>query len=138
MISVRTFSYKNTSYMWQSVQESRFSKAAELFDVSKLKIKIKIKSRFLSPGVNYGAYLVKNEEREEVQQILKSNSNKDQLLSVNENGGKEHLMLSAMEVLYDSSNSKYFHLQSSIESRLGWENSLFVFPGFENIMNIPK
>ncbi|KAI3677304.1 hypothetical protein L1987_86929 [Smallanthus sonchifolius] len=113
MISARTFSYKKTSYMWQSVQESRFSKAAELFDV-------------------------KNEEGEDVEQILKLNSNKDQLLSVNENGGKEHLMLSAMEVLYDSSNSKYFRLQSSIESRLGWENSLFVFPDFENIMKILK
>ncbi|KAI3677328.1 hypothetical protein L1987_86953 [Smallanthus sonchifolius] len=70
---------------------------------------------------------VKNEEREEVQQILKSNSNKDQLLSVNEISEKEHLMLSAMEVLYDSSKSKYFHLQSSAESRLGWESSLFVY-----------
>ncbi|KAI3677316.1 hypothetical protein L1987_86941 [Smallanthus sonchifolius] len=214
MISARMFSYKNTSYKWQSVPESRFRKAAEMFDISKLKIKIKIKSQFLSPGVNYGAYIVfkfcdarkfsskpmyvnlkykkgrenvhayfatwrddkwmmielcrflsekkdtnfevvlesfsryycgnypiyvegiefrvidnvmKNEEREIVQQILKSNSNKNQLLSVNEIGEKEHLMLSAMEVLYDSSNSKYFHLQSSAESRLGWESSLFVY-----------
>ncbi|KAI3677296.1 hypothetical protein L1987_86920 [Smallanthus sonchifolius] len=123
MISARMFSYKNTSYKWQSVPESRFRKVAEMFDISKLKIKIKIKSIEFRVIDN----VMKNEEREKVQQILKSNSNKDQLLSVNEIVEKEHLMLSAMEVLYDSSNSKYFHLQSSAESRQGWESSLFVY-----------
>ncbi|KAJ0873146.1 putative protein kinase RLK-Pelle-CrRLK1L-1 family [Helianthus annuus] len=203
MISARMFTYKNTSYRWQSIQESRFQKVAEMFDISKLKIRIKITTRFLSSGVSYGAYIifkfcdakiysskpmyvnlkykkggenlhayfatwrddqwmmielgrflcdkkdtnfevflesfsryycgngpiyvegiefrviniVKNEEIEKDQQILLSNSNKDQLLSLNEVSGKKHRMLSAMEVLYDTSNVKHFQLQPSPESR---------------------
>ncbi|KAD3337689.1 hypothetical protein E3N88_33209 [Mikania micrantha] len=59
MISARMFSYKNrTSYRWQSVQESRFSKVAEMLDISNLKIHIKITTQFLAPGVNYGAYII--------------------------------------------------------------------------------
>lgn len=42
----------------------------------------------------------------------------EQLLSVQEVNKKKHLMLSAVEVFYDFSNDKHFHLKSSTESRL--------------------
>ncbi|XP_076895129.1 uncharacterized protein LOC143547631 [Bidens hawaiensis] len=59
MISSRMFSYRNrTSYRWQSIQESRFKKVAKMFDISKLNIQIDVTTRFLSPGVNYGAYII--------------------------------------------------------------------------------
>ncbi|PWA99806.1 protein kinase-like domain, Phloem protein 2-like protein [Artemisia annua] len=59
IISATRFSYKNRrSHKWASIPESRFQKVAEIFDVSNLKIQIKIKSHFLSPGVNYGVYLI--------------------------------------------------------------------------------
>ncbi|MFS7990919.1 putative protein kinase RLK-Pelle-CrRLK1L-1 family [Helianthus anomalus] len=204
MISAGRFSYGNCGALkWRSIQESRFHKAAKIFDTSKLKIQINITPQFLTPGVNYGAYLifkfcdirnitskpmyvnlkyrkggqnlhayfatwrddkwmmielgrflcdkkdtdfgvllesfsryycgngpiyvegiefrvidiVKKEGIEKDQQILKSNSNKDQL-SQNEVSGKKHFMLSAMELLYNSSNVKRFHLRSSPESRI--------------------
>ncbi|KAK9068983.1 hypothetical protein SSX86_013099 [Deinandra increscens subsp. villosa] len=205
LISARMFSYKHrNSHKWRSVQRSRFGKPAEMLHISKLKIKIKITTRLLSPGVNYGAYLifnfsdsnyrsnplyvnlkykmggenlnayfakwkdsdwraielyrfysnkkdidfevllesfsryhcgngsiyvegiefrvidnVQNKDIEQVQQLLKSDSNIkfEHLLSQNEVNRKEHLMLSATEVLYDSSNVKHFHLHPSTESR---------------------
>ncbi|KAM0065844.1 putative protein kinase RLK-Pelle-L-LEC family [Helianthus debilis subsp. tardiflorus] len=204
MISARMFSYKSrTARKWLCVHESRFQKVVEMFDISKLKIRIKVTTQFLTPGVNYGAYIifkfcdsrkisskpmyvnlkykkgreklqayyatrrdnnwmnielcqflshkkdtnfdvlleslsryhcgnssiyvegiefrvintVKNEEINQVQQILKSNSNMDQLLSLNEVNRKKHLVFSAMEDLYDSSNVKCFQLQPSTESR---------------------
>ncbi|KAI3677336.1 hypothetical protein L1987_86961 [Smallanthus sonchifolius] len=203
MISARMFSYKvRKLHKWRSVEESRFRKVAEMLDISNLKIRIKITAQFLSPGINYGAYIifkfcdsrktsskpmyvnlkykmggenlqayfatwrndkwmmvelyrflsdkkctdfevllesfsryhcgngsiyvkgiefrvidnVKNEEIEEVQQILKSNSNNDHLLSPNEVNRKIHFMLSAMEVLYDPFNVKHCHLQPSAET----------------------
>ncbi|XP_076950040.1 uncharacterized protein LOC143622920 [Bidens hawaiensis] len=204
MISERTFLYKNRmSQKWRHVHDSRFLKAAKMYDASKLKIQIKITTRFLSPGINYGAYIIfkicdtrkfsskpryvnlkytkgsenlhayfatwrddkwmmtelcrflchkkdthfevllesfsqyycgygpiyiegiefrvidniKNEDTDKVRQILKSNTNNEQLSPLNEVSGKKHLMLSAKEVLYDSSNTKHFHLQPSSESR---------------------
>ncbi|KAI3677210.1 hypothetical protein L1987_86833 [Smallanthus sonchifolius] len=102
MISARKFSYENRrSLKWRPVQESRFEKAAKIGVV-------------YVEGIEFRAIeSVKNEELDEVQQILKSNSNKEH----NEVNGKEHLMLSAKEVLYDSYNVKHFHLKPSSESR---------------------
>ncbi|KAK9057851.1 hypothetical protein SSX86_022689 [Deinandra increscens subsp. villosa] len=59
MISARKFSYKNRRLLkWQTVQISRFQKAAKMLDITKLKIRIRITTQFLSPGVNYGAYII--------------------------------------------------------------------------------
>ncbi|KAK9068977.1 hypothetical protein SSX86_013093 [Deinandra increscens subsp. villosa] len=59
LISAKMFSYKNrNSRKWLSVEESRFQKAVQMLDISKLKIKIKIRTQLLSPTVNYGAYLI--------------------------------------------------------------------------------
>ncbi|KAK9050844.1 hypothetical protein SSX86_030187 [Deinandra increscens subsp. villosa] len=59
MISARKFSYKNRwSLKWQRIQISRFQKAAKMLDITKLKIRIRITTQLLSPGVNYGAYII--------------------------------------------------------------------------------
>ncbi|KAL8246285.1 hypothetical protein R6Q59_007501 [Mikania micrantha] len=59
MVSASQFSYGNhQTHIWRSVQESRFDKIAEMLDISHLNIHIKIRTRFLSPGVNYGVHLV--------------------------------------------------------------------------------
>ncbi|KAI7731741.1 hypothetical protein M8C21_021483 [Ambrosia artemisiifolia] len=79
------------------------------------------------------------EKSKDAQQIMRSNSNidlmqqfpadKDEILGVTENSdeapkpsemnGKKHHMLSAKEVLYDSSNVKLFKLKPSEQSRFG-------------------
>nr|XP_043608545.1 uncharacterized protein LOC122580338 [Erigeron canadensis] len=229
MISAKQFVYKNKrAHTWRSIPQSRFQKVAEMLIISNLNIKIKVRSQFLNPGVNYGVHLVfkicgprkfsskfmyvnltykmgsetfhayfatwRDEEwmtielyrfsnmkdikfetllesfshyycgsgsiyveglefrvshdvkhenfetTEGVQQSLKSNLNKDQVqqppsnsdemlnraeddgeaekfLSLNKVNRKNHLMLSAKEVLYDSSNMKLFHLKASSDSR---------------------
>ncbi|KAD7477970.1 hypothetical protein E3N88_01106 [Mikania micrantha] len=59
MVSASQFSYGNhQKHIWRSVQESRFDKIAEMSDISHLNIHIKIRTRSLSPGVNYGVHLV--------------------------------------------------------------------------------
>ncbi|KAL8201795.1 hypothetical protein R6Q57_010942 [Mikania cordata] len=59
MVSASQFSYNNhQTHTWRSVRESRFDKIAEMSDISHLNINIKIRSRSLSPGVNYGVHLV--------------------------------------------------------------------------------
>nr|XP_043617214.1 uncharacterized protein LOC122589040 [Erigeron canadensis] len=59
MISAMTFSYKNrSSRKWQSIPKSRFKKVAQILDISNLKIQIRIKTQFLTPGIKYGVYLV--------------------------------------------------------------------------------
>nr|XP_043633799.1 uncharacterized protein LOC122605002 [Erigeron canadensis] len=59
MVSASQFSYENHgSLKWLSIPESRFSKIAEISDISNLKIKIKIRTRSLSVGVNYSVHLV--------------------------------------------------------------------------------
>ncbi|KAK1426317.1 hypothetical protein QVD17_14988 [Tagetes erecta] len=90
LTSARMFTYKNRmSHKWQSDQESRFLKVAEILR-----------------AVN-----------NELQQTLESNSNKVQLLSLNGVNEKKDFILSAKEVVYDSSNVKHFHLKPSTESR---------------------
>ncbi|PWA96206.1 serine/threonine-protein kinase, active site protein [Artemisia annua] len=59
MISARKFSFKNSGlYKWRSTPESRFSKVAKIYTIWNLKMNIKIRTQFLSPGVNYGVHLV--------------------------------------------------------------------------------
>nr|GFA08882.1 protein kinase-like domain, phloem protein 2-like protein [Tanacetum cinerariifolium] len=59
MISSRKFSYKNgLLHKWRSIGESRFQKVAKMLDISNLNIQILIKTRFLSPDVTYGVYIV--------------------------------------------------------------------------------
>ncbi|KAI7730198.1 hypothetical protein M8C21_000298 [Ambrosia artemisiifolia] len=59
MVSASQFSYENhLSHKWLSVPESRFDKVSELSDITNLNMQIKISSRSLSPGVNYGVHLV--------------------------------------------------------------------------------
>ncbi|KAI7750131.1 hypothetical protein M8C21_010216, partial [Ambrosia artemisiifolia] len=59
MISAKRFSYKNRwAINWQHIPQSRFENVAEMCTLSNLKIKVKIRTRFLSPGVNYGVHLV--------------------------------------------------------------------------------
>ncbi|KAL8239285.1 hypothetical protein R6Q59_015852 [Mikania micrantha] len=59
IISARKFSFENRrSLKWRPVKESRFQKAAKMLDITKLKIRIKITTQFLSPGVNYGVYII--------------------------------------------------------------------------------
>uniref|UniRef100_A0A251UDI4 Putative phloem protein 2-like protein n=1 Tax=Helianthus annuus TaxID=4232 RepID=A0A251UDI4_HELAN len=60
---------------------------------------------------------VKNEEVEQVKETLNSDSNTDQCLSLKEVNTKKHLMLSAVEVLYESANLKHFHVHPSVKSR---------------------
>nr|XP_043610974.1 uncharacterized protein LOC122582620 [Erigeron canadensis] len=58
MISAK-FSYKSPkSHRWLTILESRFPKVAEITDISKLKTRVKIRTQFLSPGVNYRVHLV--------------------------------------------------------------------------------
>ncbi|XP_076956576.1 receptor like protein kinase S.2-like [Bidens hawaiensis] len=58
-ISAMMFWFKNRrSHKWRHVQESRFQKVAEIFDISKLMIQIHITTHYLSLGVNYGAYII--------------------------------------------------------------------------------
>nr|XP_043635289.1 uncharacterized protein LOC122606497 isoform X2 [Erigeron canadensis] len=59
MISARKFAYSNHSpHMWQSLSESRFLEVAEMLDISNLMINIKTTTKYLSPSVAYGVYLV--------------------------------------------------------------------------------
>ncbi|KAI3798421.1 hypothetical protein L1987_33696 [Smallanthus sonchifolius] len=59
MVSASQLSYGNhKSQKWRSVPESRFDKIAEMLDISNLNIQIRIRSQFLSSGVNYGVHLV--------------------------------------------------------------------------------
>ncbi|XP_076940429.1 uncharacterized protein LOC143609604 [Bidens hawaiensis] len=59
MISATTFSYENhKSHKWRSIHKSRFRTVAKMLDISNLMIKITINTRFLSPDVVYGIYLV--------------------------------------------------------------------------------
>ncbi|KAK9050843.1 hypothetical protein SSX86_030186 [Deinandra increscens subsp. villosa] len=59
MISARKFSYENhRSLKWRPVQGSRFQKVAKMLDITKLKIQISITTQYLSPGVNYGAFII--------------------------------------------------------------------------------
>ncbi|PWA53576.1 serine/threonine-protein kinase, active site protein [Artemisia annua] len=59
MISARKFSFKNSGlYKWRTTPESRFSKVAKIYTIWNLKMNIKIRTQFLSPGVNYGVHLV--------------------------------------------------------------------------------
>lgn len=48
----------STNMDFNLLSKCRFEKVAEMFDISKLNIRIKTKTQFLSPGVNYGAYLI--------------------------------------------------------------------------------
>ncbi|XP_071726785.1 uncharacterized protein [Rutidosis leptorrhynchoides] len=59
MISAQTFSYKNRRFRrWQTIQDSRFKKVAEMLDVSNLNIQIKRGPQLLLPNVNYSVHLV--------------------------------------------------------------------------------
>ncbi|KAK9049484.1 hypothetical protein SSX86_031546 [Deinandra increscens subsp. villosa] len=59
MISASQFSYQDHgSHQWRSVPESRFDKIAEMLDILNLNIQIKMRSRFITSGVNYGIHLV--------------------------------------------------------------------------------
>ncbi|KAJ0511674.1 putative protein kinase RLK-Pelle-CrRLK1L-1 family [Helianthus annuus] len=59
LISAKRFSYKDHSLRkWRSTPESRFQKVAEMFDISKLNIQIKIRTEYLSPCVNYKVHLI--------------------------------------------------------------------------------
>ncbi|KAL7618475.1 hypothetical protein Lser_V15G01734 [Lactuca serriola] len=59
MISARKLLYKHRRlHKWPSVPESRFHEVAEMVDISSLKIQIKIKAQFLTPGANYGVNLM--------------------------------------------------------------------------------
>ncbi|CAH1442237.1 unnamed protein product [Lactuca virosa] len=59
MISAWKFLYKQRqSHKWKYVPHSRFQKVAEMLDFSNLKIKMKIQTQLLSPGVNYGIHLI--------------------------------------------------------------------------------
>ncbi|GKD74868.1 kinase-like domain, phloem protein 2-like protein, partial [Tanacetum coccineum] len=59
MVSATTFSYKNICrHAWKSLPNSRFGTVAEMIDISKLNIEIKINAQLLSPNVVYGVYLV--------------------------------------------------------------------------------
>ncbi|XP_071686616.1 uncharacterized protein [Rutidosis leptorrhynchoides] len=59
LISATEFEYKNLRILkWRSEKSSRFSKVAKISETSDLNIKIQIKTKFLSEGVIYGAYLV--------------------------------------------------------------------------------
>ncbi|XP_076950118.1 uncharacterized protein LOC143622997 [Bidens hawaiensis] len=59
MISAKRFSYKNHLLpKWRSLPESRFPKVAEMFYISNLNIKIKIRTQFLSPSVYYKVHLI--------------------------------------------------------------------------------
>ncbi|KAK1426316.1 hypothetical protein QVD17_14987 [Tagetes erecta] len=62
--------------------------------------------------------------KNELQQTLESNSNKVQLLSLNEVNEKKDFILSAKEVVYDSSNVKHFHVKPSTETRFEEINGL--------------
>ncbi|KAI3737963.1 hypothetical protein L2E82_27981 [Cichorium intybus] len=59
MISARNFTYKNRwSCKWRPVPKSRFHKVAKMLDITNLKIQVKMKPQFLSPGIRYGVHLV--------------------------------------------------------------------------------
>nr|XP_043628024.1 F-box protein At2g02240-like [Erigeron canadensis] len=59
MISATKFSYKNRwSHKWRSISGSRFQKVAKMLDISNMKIQIRTRTQFLSPGVNYSVHLV--------------------------------------------------------------------------------
>ncbi|KAI7731911.1 hypothetical protein M8C21_027232, partial [Ambrosia artemisiifolia] len=58
MISAKRFSYKNHLRKWRSLPESRFPKVAEMLYISNLNIRIKIRTQFLSPCVNYKVHLI--------------------------------------------------------------------------------
>ncbi|CAH1442274.1 unnamed protein product [Lactuca virosa] len=61
MISARKLLYKHRrSHKWPSgiVPKSRFHEVAEISNISNLRLQIKSKAQFLSPGVNYGVHLV--------------------------------------------------------------------------------
>ncbi|PWA53497.1 protein kinase-like domain, Phloem protein 2-like protein [Artemisia annua] len=59
MVSATMFSYINSCpHEWKSLQESRFETVVEMFDISKLNIKIQTNAQLLSPNVVYGVYLV--------------------------------------------------------------------------------
>ncbi|GKC54764.1 kinase-like domain, phloem protein 2-like protein, partial [Tanacetum coccineum] len=59
MVSATMFSYENSCrHAWKSLPDSRFGTLAEMLDISKLNIEIKINAQLLSPNVVYGVYLV--------------------------------------------------------------------------------
>ncbi|MFS7990308.1 putative phloem protein [Helianthus anomalus] len=59
IISAKRFSYKDHLLRkWRSIPESRFPKVAEMLNISKLNIHIKIRTQFLSPSVNYKVHLI--------------------------------------------------------------------------------
>ncbi|KAK1426311.1 hypothetical protein QVD17_14982 [Tagetes erecta] len=104
LTSARMFTYKNrTSHKWQSDQESRFLKVAEIYYCGKSLIRVE--------GIEFR---VINDVNTKLEQTLESISNMVQLVSLNE---KKDFILSAKEVVYDSSNEKHFHLKPSTESR---------------------
>ncbi|PWA63849.1 serine/threonine-protein kinase, active site protein [Artemisia annua] len=138
LISAINFSFKNSGlHKWRSTQDSRFTKVAKIYTISNLKINIKIRTQFLSAGVNYGVHLVfkfcgprKSSNMVQVQQLTTdseeiskrsaSDDEGEKALSLNEVNENKHLMLSAKEVLYDSSKVKcvkLFHLKPSEDPR---------------------
>ncbi|KAI3743625.1 hypothetical protein L1987_61335 [Smallanthus sonchifolius] len=129
MISARMFSYKvRKLHKWRVVEESSDKKYTDF------EVLLESFSRYhcgngsiFVEGIEFRVIdNVKIEEIEEVQQIRKSNSNKDQLLSPNEVNRKIHFMLSEMEVLYDPFNVKHFHLQSS--AKTGFQEAIELLP----------
>ncbi|KAK9068524.1 hypothetical protein SSX86_012638 [Deinandra increscens subsp. villosa] len=59
MVSATMFSYENNRLHKRiSIQNSRFKRVVKILDISNLNIQIKIKTRFLSPNVIYGAHFV--------------------------------------------------------------------------------
>ncbi|KAI7731910.1 hypothetical protein M8C21_027231 [Ambrosia artemisiifolia] len=59
MVSAKRFSYKNPLLRkWRSLPESRFPKVAEMLYISNLNIRIKIRTQFLSPCINYKVHLI--------------------------------------------------------------------------------
>ncbi|KAK1426164.1 hypothetical protein QVD17_14833 [Tagetes erecta] len=59
MVSATMFSYeKYIQHRQRSSQKSRFQRVVKMEDTSNLRIKINIKTQFLSPNVIYGAHLV--------------------------------------------------------------------------------
>ncbi|KAI7731912.1 hypothetical protein M8C21_027233, partial [Ambrosia artemisiifolia] len=59
MVSAKMFFYKIPLLRkWRSIPESRFPKVAEMFDISDMKIRIKIRNHFFATCVNYKVHLI--------------------------------------------------------------------------------
>ncbi|XP_071733587.1 uncharacterized protein [Rutidosis leptorrhynchoides] len=59
MISAKTFSYKNRWLRrWQTIEDSRFKKVAEMLDVSNLNVQIKRGPQLLLPSIGYSLHLI--------------------------------------------------------------------------------